>query len=50
MILTRKHLAAAVSIIALIGIIIGIRQYDIRQTMAGKGLKIILDAGHGAYA
>lgn len=49
MILTKKHLAAAVSIIALIGIIIGVRQYDIRQTIANNDLKIILDAGHGAY-
>lgn len=48
MILTNKHLAAAVSIIALIGIIIGVRQYDIRQTIANNDLKIILDAGHGA--
>lgn len=47
MILTKKHIAAAVSIIALIGIIIGVRQYDIRQTIANNDLKIILDAGHG---
>ncbi|MCI9085676.1 MAG: hypothetical protein HFE51_04555 [Clostridia bacterium] len=50
MILTRKHLTAAAVVIAVIGVFVGIRQYEIRQTIADNELKIILDAGHGAYA
>lgn len=50
MILTRKHLAAALAIIAAIGVFIGINKYEIRQTMANNAIKIIIDAGHGAYA
>lgn len=50
MILTRKHIAATAVIIAVIGIFVGIKQYEIRQTIANNDLKIILDAGHGAYA
>ncbi|MCI8521483.1 MAG: hypothetical protein HFE50_08325 [Clostridia bacterium] len=49
MILTRKHLTAAAVVIAVIGVFVGIRQYEIRQTIADNELKIILDAGHGAY-
>lgn len=49
MILTRKHLTAAALVIAVIGVFVGIRQYEIRQTIADNELKIILDAGHGAY-
>lgn len=47
MILTRKHLAVIVIIIAVIGVFVGVRQYEIRQTVANNDLKIILDAGHG---
>lgn len=50
MILTRKHLTAAAVVIAVIGVFVGIRQYEIRQTIADNELKIILDAGHGTYA
>lgn len=49
MILTRKHLTAVAVVIAVIGVFVGIRQYEIRQTIADNELKIILDAGHGAY-
>lgn len=49
MILTRKHLTAAALVIAVIGVFVGIRQYEIRQAIADNELKIILDAGHGAY-
>lgn len=47
MILTRKHLVAAAVVIAAVGVFIGVRQYEIRQTIANNDLKIILDAGHG---
>lgn len=47
MILTKKHLAAVAAVIAVVGVFIGIRQYEIRQTIANNDLKIILDAGHG---
>ncbi len=50
MILTRKHLTVMAVAIAVIGVFIGVRQYEIRQTIADNDLKIILDAGHGAYA
>lgn len=49
MILTKKHLALAAVVIAIIGVIVGIRQYEIRQTIANNDLKIVLDAGHGAF-
>lgn len=50
MILTKKHLAALTIILAVLGVFVGIGQSKIRQTIANHDVKIILDAGHDAYA
>lgn len=51
MIIMKKHIAAAILIIlAAIIAFVGIKKYESRQTFVQRDIKIILDAGHGAYA
>ncbi|MCI8404678.1 MAG: hypothetical protein HFE49_07220 [Clostridia bacterium] len=51
MIVMKKHIAAAILIVlAVIIAFFGIKKYESSQTIADNDLKIILDAGHGAYA
>ncbi|MGN0107250.1 MAG: hypothetical protein ACI4A5_06095 [Hominilimicola sp.] len=50
MIIMKKHIAAVILIIiAVVIIFFGIEKYESRQTFADSDLKIVLDAGHGAY-
>lgn len=51
MIVMKKHIA--IIILVLIVVILaffGIKKYESQQTFNDSNLKIILDAGHGAYA
>lgn len=51
MIFTRKHIVIAV-LFAVVGIAIGIgiKHYETLQTFSSPDIKVVLDAGHGAYA
>lgn len=51
MILTRKRIAAVIIIIFAVGIAVGgVKKYVSIPTFSDNNLKIVVDAGHGAYA
>lgn len=50
MIITKKHIMIAIIFcIAVTAIVVCVKKHESRQVFAGDGIKIVLDAGHGAY-
>lgn len=51
MILTKKYIAVFTAVIvAVAALVMGIKEYSAREAFSKSEMKVILDAGHGAYA